>query len=67
MAKIFIKSVEKLAESQGFKTLKNIKKKEIIFLVLIYSQEWTIYTMTTKQMIYKRIKIKNILITIKLI
>ena len=69
MTKIVIKSVEKIAELQGFKTLHFLiaVKSKLFFLMLICSQDWTGYTMTMKQMIYKRMRIKNISITIKLI
>ena len=36
MTKTFIKAVEKIAESQGFKTLKNItRRRKLIFMMLI--------------------------------
>ena len=49
MTKIFIKAVEKLAEYQGFKTLRFCiaRRKKFFFLMMICSQECTGYIMTT--------------------
>ena len=49
MTKIVIKAVEKPAESQGFKTLKTIARgRKLFFLIVIFSQEYTGYTMIMK-------------------
>ena len=49
MSKIVIKAVEKPAESQGFKTLKTIARgRKLFFLIVIFSQEYTGYTMIMK-------------------
>ena len=69
ITKIFLKAVEKLAESQGFKNIKNkiAIRGKFLFLVMILSQEWTGCIMKIKYMISKRMKINNILIKMKLI
>ena len=66
MTKIVIKDIEKLAESQRVTLIFLITRRgKLFFLMRICSQEWTGYTMTMKQMIYKRIEINNIWITMK--